>query len=63
VAVVGHEPHLGLLVGYLLSGRSVSFVDLKKGGACLLQMEDPAKPGTGCLEWLMTDRELRRLGE
>jgi len=63
VAVVGHEPHLGLLVGYLLSGRSNSLVDLKKGGACFLRIEDPPRPGTGCLEWLMTDRELRRLGE
>ena len=63
VAVVGHEPHLGLLVGYLLSGRSASFVDLKKGGACLLEMDNPSELGSGCLEWLMTDRELRRLGE
>jgi phosphohistidine phosphatase len=62
VALVGHEPHLGLLVGYLLTGNSDSFVDLKKGGACLIAMDDPSRPGTGCLEWLMTDRELRRLG-
>jgi phosphohistidine phosphatase len=63
VAVVGHEPHLSLLVGYLLSGRSVSLVNLKKAGACLLSMDDPSRPGSGCLHWLMTDRELRRLGE
>ena len=63
VGLVGHEPHLGLLVGYLLSGKSVSFVDLKKGGACLVEMEDPSKPGSGCLEWLMSHHELRQLGE
>ena len=62
VGLVGHEPHLGLLVGYYLTGKSASFVDLKKGGACLLEMEDPSRPGSGCLEWLLTDRELRRLG-
>jgi phosphohistidine phosphatase len=62
VGLVGHEPHLGLLVGYLLSGKSASFIDLKKGGACLLDMED-LRPGTAILEWLLTDRELRRLGE
>jgi phosphohistidine phosphatase len=61
IAVAGHEPHLGLLVGYLLTGRSVSFVDLKKGGACLVEMDDSSQPGTGCLEWLLSDRELRRL--
>jgi phosphohistidine phosphatase len=63
VALVGHEPHLSLLVGYLLSGRSTSFVDLKKGGACLIEMGHPSRPGSGCLEWLLDDRELRRLGE
>ena len=63
IALVGHEPHLGLLVGYLLGGKSASFVDLKKGGACLIEMDDPSKPGSGCLEWLLGDRELRRLGE
>lgn len=62
IAVVGHEPHLGLLVGYLLTGTSASFVDLKKGGASLIEMEEPSRPGTGCLEWLLSDRELRQLG-
>jgi phosphohistidine phosphatase len=63
VAVVGHEPHLGLLAGYLLTGKSVSFVDLKKGGACLIQVADTVKPGSGTLEWLLTDRDLRRLAK
>jgi phosphohistidine phosphatase len=61
IALVGHEPHLGLLVGFLLTGKSVSFVDLKKGGACLVEMDDSSRPGSGCLEWLLTNRELRRL--
>jgi phosphohistidine phosphatase len=63
VALVGHEPHLSQLVGLLLTGTSDSIVDLKKGGACLLELSDPSKPGSGCLEWLLSDRELRRLAE
>jgi phosphohistidine phosphatase len=63
VGLVGHEPHLGLLVGYLLTGKSASFVDLKKGGACQLDLDDPSRPGSGVLQWLLTDRELRRLGD
>jgi phosphohistidine phosphatase len=63
VGVVGHEPHLGLLVGFLLTGKSVSFVDLKKGGACLLDLDDPSRSGSGVLQWLLTDRELRRLSD
>jgi phosphohistidine phosphatase len=60
---VGHEPHLGLLIGYLLTGKSTSFVDLKKGGAALVELNDTPKPGGGTLQWLLTNRELRRLGE
>jgi phosphohistidine phosphatase len=61
VALVGHEPHLGLLAGYLLTGKTVSFVNLKKGGACLLETTEPIEPGGGILQWLLTDRELRRV--
>ena len=63
VAVVGHEPHLSLLTGYLLTGRSVSFVDLKKSGSCLLDLGDRPAPGHALLEWLLTARELGRIGE
>jgi phosphohistidine phosphatase len=63
VGLVGHEPHLGLLVGYLLTGKPVSFVNLKKGGACLLETDDPPQPASAVLHWLLTSRELRRVGE
>jgi phosphohistidine phosphatase len=63
VGLVGHEPHLGLLVGYLLTGKAASFVNLKKGGACLLETDGPPAPGTAVLQWLVTSRELRRAGE
>jgi phosphohistidine phosphatase len=62
VAVVGHEPHLGFLVGWLLAGRHVSFLELKKGGACLLEFDDPASAGGATLRWVMEPRHLRRLG-
>jgi phosphohistidine phosphatase len=62
IALVGHEPHLGLLIGYLLTGKSVSFVDLKKGGAGMVELNDAFRPGSGSLEWLLSDRDLRRLG-
>ena len=63
VGLVGHEPHLSTLVGYLLTGKRASFVDLKKGGACLLEMTAPLQLCGGALEWLLTPRALRRLGE
>ena len=63
VGLVGHEPHLSTLVGYLLTGKRASFLHLKKGGACLLEMTAPLQPCGGALEWLLTPRALRRLGE
>lgn len=61
-AVVGHEPHLGLLVSWLLAGRSRAFVQLKKGGACLLDLGTRPGPGRAELLWLAVPAQLRRLG-
>jgi len=62
VAVVGHEPHLSGLVAYLLSGRRAGFIDLRKGGACLLTLATATRPGGGVLRWLLAPGQLRRLG-
>ncbi len=62
VAVVGHEPHLSRLIGYLLAGRSSGFVDLKKGGAALLSLGAAPEPGRAELRWQLTPGQLRRLG-
>ncbi len=63
VALVGHEPQLSTLTGYLLTGRPASFITLKKGGACLLDLADPLRPGGGTLQWLLTSSALCRLDE
>ncbi len=62
VAVVGHEPHLSSLVEYLLTGGHGGFIDLKKGGACLLALGDDPEPGHAVLRWLLTASQLRLLG-
>ncbi len=62
VAVVGHEPHLSHLIGYLLVGRSLGFVDLKKGGASLLALGTAPEAGRAELRWHLTAGQLRRLG-
>jgi phosphohistidine phosphatase len=63
VAIVGHEPHLGFLVGWLLTGRNDSFVDFKKGGAALLEFDDPPSGGNAVLSWALPPRLLRSLGK
>jgi phosphohistidine phosphatase len=58
VAVVGHEPHLGTLVTWLMTGIEESRVPLKKGAAC--QLEFPGEParGTARLHWALTASQL-----
>lgn len=61
IAVVGHEPHLGGLVTWLLTGADESRTPLKKGGACLLQLGDAPRRGTATLVWMLTPAIARRL--
>jgi phosphohistidine phosphatase len=62
VAIVGHEPHLGELVTWLMSGLPESRVEMKKGGAAMLEFEGQPGAGVGVLKWLMTPGQLRDLG-
>jgi phosphohistidine phosphatase len=61
VAVVGHEPHLSHLVSWLLAGRFASFLRLRKGAACLLDLGEVPSPGEAELIWLLQPRQLRHL--
>jgi phosphohistidine phosphatase len=61
LTIVGHEPHLSTLVTWLMSGLRESRVDLKKGGACLLDFDGQPGPGVGVLRWLLTAGQLRGL--
>ncbi|MDB5171704.1 MAG: phosphohistidine phosphatase [Phycisphaerales bacterium] len=61
VALVGHEPHLGVFVSWMMTGLQESFVVLKKGGVCLLEITGEVKAGRAKLHWLMKPSQLRRL--
>ena len=58
VAVVGHEPDLGKLVGVLLFGAPRA-LPLKKAGACCIAFETKATAGAGELRWFLPPRILR----
>lgn len=62
VCAVGHEPYLGRLVSLLLAGREGGFLELRKGGACLLEFTGPIAPGRARLLWALTCSQLRRIG-
>jgi phosphohistidine phosphatase len=62
IALVGHEPDLGALVSWLLADVSRSFVELKKGAACLLRFQSRPAPGRATLRWALAPAQLRRVG-
>jgi hypothetical protein len=46
----------------MLTGLQESFIEFKKGGACLLDLGENPKPGRAKLEWLIKPSHLRTLG-
>ena len=61
VLCVGHEPDLSNLAGKLITNRNKNLLNLKKGGACLLEFPRDFHVGDACLVWLLTPRMLRSL--
>lgn len=62
IAGVGHEPDVGLLVSWLLASARTSFIEFKKGAACLLAFERRPQAGGAILRWALTPSQLRRIG-
>ena len=62
IALVGHEPDLGVLAGRLV-GRDTSPLPLKKAGACAIASNGTFKGGACELEWFLPPGELRRVGK
>jgi phosphohistidine phosphatase len=60
VAVVGHEPDLSRLVGWLLGGQAR--VRMRKGAVAALSLGPTVVQGTAELDWLVTRGALRRIG-
>ncbi|MGH2830922.1 MAG: SixA phosphatase family protein [Actinomycetota bacterium] len=63
VAIVGHEPGLSRTISWLLAGTERSFVELKKGAACLLTLPETFGAERATLLWALTPSQLRSLGE
>lgn len=60
VAIVGHEPHLGYLLGNLLTGHPRISIPLKKGMLVGLQAESPSNLVVG-LRFSLTQKFAGRL--
>jgi phosphohistidine phosphatase len=62
IVLVGHEPFTSRLISVLLTGQETMSIDLKKGGLCKLSAAKLQFGSCACLHWLMTPRQLSRLG-
>ena len=64
IALVGHEPFMSRLISTLISGQgAAAAIDLKKAGLCKLSVQKLAFGKCACLNWLLTARQLARLGQ
>lgn len=60
VCICGHEPHLSQLIGWLTTGETYAFIELKKGSAALLELKH-LKPGNAKLLWSVRPSQLKAL--
>ena len=61
VLLVGHMPHLGKLLGYLLTGRSNTPIEMKKGALARVEFEDESPKPPGTLTLFLTSKALARM--
>lgn len=63
IVLVGHEPFLSGLISHLLTGQPGMKIDFKKAALCKLSVEDLRFGDCASLCWLLTPRQLARLGK
>jgi phosphohistidine phosphatase len=65
IALVGHEPDLGLLIARIIfgTGEGRLSVPLKKGGVCCVSVRQTVPTFRGALNWLVTPKQLRLLAK
>jgi phosphohistidine phosphatase len=62
IGLVGHEPSLSGLVGFLLfGGDTVAPLDFKKGGLACIEFDQEPAAGAGRLRWFLPPKLARRL--
>ncbi len=63
IVLVSHEPFMSGLISVLLSGKDTMPIELRKGGLCKLTVKSLSFGACASLDWLMTPRQLARLGK
>jgi len=63
ILLVGHEPYLSELICVLIGCRSGTALTLKKGGLCKVCVDSLRFGRCARLDWLLTPRQLVRIGQ
>jgi phosphohistidine phosphatase len=63
IALIGHEPHLGELISYFLTGKGSGFFFLRKGGICLVEFFGKIDSGRANLNCFLQPAQLRKIGK
>ncbi len=61
IMLVGHQPSLGKIAGEIAWGSAEHALDLKKGGACAIEIDKITASPRGILLWLVTPSILRKI--
>ena len=59
VMLVGHEPDLSMLAGWLIGAGREANLEFRKGGCCLIEYGNLPTQYSGRLVWWLTPRALR----
>ncbi|MCK6596884.1 MAG: histidine phosphatase family protein [Bdellovibrionaceae bacterium] len=63
IVVVGHEPHLSSLGSYILTGKTESFLELKKSSIALIETGsfEEITPSKASLLWLLSPKLIDKI--
>lgn len=56
ILLVGHQPHMGMLLGYLVTGRSDVEIPVKKASVSCVAFKNGRPQPPGALRWLLSPR-------
>jgi phosphohistidine phosphatase len=58
--LVGHMPHLGRLLGYLLTGRSNTLIEIRKAALARIEFDGDTPKPPGTLVLFLTSKDLAK---
>jgi phosphohistidine phosphatase len=61
--IVGHQPSLGEIAGEMAFGSPKNYIDLKKGGVCIIELDSVQGAPKGIMTGLLTPSILRCLAD